>query len=159
MFTEVLDYHIEGSEFALGKVSTSAVKTAMYGGPCSQVANEARMKGIKVIALTMSDGFEASVDASIRDFDVNPLDKLAVGLEAACRFAEEGVVFAICCRGGCGRTGTFYILYRIVCEDADPVEAEEDFSNVRYCGPETPIQRTLIEIVTTLKKAGYKPPR
>lgn len=44
---------------------------------------------------------------------------------------------------GCGRTGTFYILYLVICEDANSAKAEENFYNVGRCGLERVNKRYL----------------
>ena len=57
---------------------------------------------------------------------------------------------------GCGRTGTFYALYLVICEDAISAKAVENFYNIGRRGLESRKQEVLIEIVSTLKEARFK---
>lgn len=108
------------------------------------------------IIISLNGSYIGDLQANITDFDIEPVSDFVAAVLAALDITESAarrgrkIKLAFCCSGGCGRTGTAYILYRIL-QGVPLARARKEFADARKCGPEDEKQELLLEIFDTIR--------
>ena len=137
-------------------VELKTKKGTIYAGPCRLVIDVDNVpEGTPVIALekTYCDRGNRVICAEINDFSVTPVYNIALAVAVAIDALEKHGRVAICCAGGCGRTGMVVSIVKSIVDGVDADTAMKQYSEERgkTC-PETSEQEKVVRIVSSLVK-------